>query len=372
MISDQGDVLRVLFLTRKHPPAVGGMEKLSAELVQAVARLAETRTIAWGGSQKWLVAFLPYCLARAAVEIIRWRPDVIHLGDPIMCTIGLPLSRAFGIPAVVTVHGLDVTWERRWYQRLVVPLVGRCSRAICISRHTLSQCEARGIAHHASVVAPGLAPDSLPSAGEAERETVAQMKSEACTNPLVLLTVGRLVARKGVAHFVQHTLPKIVDVRPDVLYWVVGDGPDREAVIRAIEDRSMTEHVRLFGRVSDKMLGAIYEASDLFVMPNVPIVGDMEGFGLVAVEANLARLPVVASALEGITDAVSHGQNGHLVPWEDAEAMASAILSLADRDELERSGERAREHALTRFAWPAVAQKYCDIFAEVADRDVPA
>lgn len=362
------DRLRVLFLTRKHPPAVGGMEKLSAELVQALTKIVDARVIAWGGSQRWLFVFLPYCFLRAIVEILRWRPDVVHLGDPIMCLVGRPLSALFGVPAVVTVHGLDVTYPRAWYQRFIVPLIGRCERVICISAHTREKCEERDVADRAVIIPPGVWEGSLPAAGDAARQRLTETRLSSGHDGQVLLTVGRLVERKGVARFVRTVLPRLVDARPHVTYWVVGEGPHRGAIEQAIEECHLGDHVRLFGRVSSEMLGAIYEQADVFVMPNVPVEGDMEGFGLVAVEANLAGMPVVAAELEGITDAVKDGENGHLVAWNQPHAMVELILGLLDSPNKAELDQRARQYALATFSWGVIARKYQRALAEAAGK----
>src|SRR5690625_7613993 len=80
----------------------------------------------------------------------------------------------------------------------------------------------------------------------------------------------------------------------------------------------------MLGRLSEVDLSRLYRGADLFVMPNIPVEGDMEGFGVVMLEAGLSGLPVVASSLEGILDVVEEGNNGHLIEsgngWEAAEA----------------------------------------------------
>ena len=129
----------------------------------------------------------------------------------------------------------------------------------------------------------------------------------------------------------------------------------------------MDDYVHLFGRVSAEMLAAVYKAADLFVMPNEPVAGDMEGFGLVVLEANLFGLTVVASDLEGIHDAIEPGKNGRLIHWDSIENFATNIVNLLKSpEELAAAGERACEYALTNFSWDIIARRYLSEFQAVA------
>jgi phosphatidylinositol alpha-1,6-mannosyltransferase len=107
--------------------------------------------------------------------------------------------------------------------------------------------------------------------------------------------------------------------------------------------------------------------ADAFVMPNVPVAGDMEGFGLVALEASAAGMPVIASRLEGITEAVHHGGNGILVDPLDAPAFAEAILDVLDRAHGARKAIGATFAAYTheQFSWDRTAARYAEAIADV-------
>lgn len=360
-----GSKMRVLLLTRKHPPAVGGMEKLSGELANAIDKIAETRVIAWGGSQKWLPLFLPYCLVRAVVEIVRWRPDVVHLGDGVMSVVGAPLRALTGTPTTVTVHGLDVTYSRWGYQKLVVPLLRHLDRIVCVSSETRSECDKRGLGASAVVIHNGICPEKMPSVTERGEAAVRAALADGHGDYKVITTVGRLVPRKGVAEFIRTVLPEVILQYPNVKYWVVGEGPDRRQIEAAVNSAGLTEHVTLWGRVSDGVLAAIYDRADLFVMPNISVKDDMEGFGLVALEANLRGTAVVASRLEGIRDAITHGENGILVEETAKEAWTREILDLLNDDRRRAElVERARQHTLKRFGWKQIADDYVNALFE--------
>jgi glycosyltransferase involved in cell wall biosynthesis len=114
--------------------------------------------------------------------------------------------------------------------------------------------------------------------------------------------------------------------------------------------------VHLLGRISDEEREQLLHGSDLFVQPNIEVPGDMEGFGLVTIEAALRGLPVVAADLEGIKDAVVDGETGWLLPTGDAAAWAATVTSeLADLPALTRRGEAFRSRARELYSDESMA-----------------
>ena len=94
-------------------------------------------------------------------------------------------------------------------------------------------------------------------------------------------------------------------------------------------------------------------------MPNIPVAGDMEGFGVVMLEAGLSGLPTIASRLEGITDVIREGENGHLLASGDAWGFSEAIMRYYhDGAGLSEARERASRYVADHFSWHAVADRY--------------
>ena len=353
----------VLYVTRKHPPSVGGMQKFSREFARAVSARTPMTTIAWGRTQKLLPLFLLRALVAGLRHALGGRVTLVHVGDPVLTPLGLILARAARCPLVVTAHGLDVTHDHTLYRRFVQRFLPRADHLVCISDATLEACLARGgDPKRCSVIPVGI---DRTSRRPANPKRAADLRASLGGGP-VLLTVGRLVRRKGVAHFIAKVLPRLGGRMP-AHYVVVGDGPDRAAIERAVDRAGMSHAVTLMGQVDDDTLSATYAAADVFIMPNIPVEGDMEGFGLVAVEAGLAELPVVASDLEGIRTAVTHGRNGVLVPHDDPEAWIEAVCRLLEDPDARRSaGRSAREHVLKTCAWDAVADRYVKLYRNLS------
>jgi phosphatidylinositol alpha-1,6-mannosyltransferase len=183
----------------------------------------------------------------------------------------------------------------------------------------------------------------------------------------LLLSVGRLSARKGLREFVSYALPRIVAARPDAMLAIAGDTPNDalraqgqtpESIRTAAAQAGVADHVTFLGRLAETELLAAYGAADVHVFPIREIRGDPEGFGMVAVEAAAHGLPTVAFATGGVIDAVSEGRSGHLVNPGDYSAMADAVpRTIEQREALRQSCiEFARQFAWPRFGAQLAAQ----------------
>ena len=358
--------LPVLFITRKHPPSVGGMQRLSYHLITEISRRTDARIIAWRGGKVALPVFFLYALVWA-IRICQRGVRLVHLGDPVLSPIGWLLQEVFCIPVVVTVHGLDITFPVFPYQQIVPRLVGQFRRVVCISKPTLDACLTRGVsASICSVIPPGVEvqPD-LPDREEA-RQKLSQLVGKNLEATKLLLTVGRLVPRKGVAAFVRRVLPTLTDRLESLYYLVVGTGSEEVAIREAIRERGLGARVYMLGHVKEADLAFVYRAADVFVAPNVPCAGDIEGFGLVVLEAAAMALPVVASDLEGLKEAIVPGQNGILLPYDQPDQWVEELTALLMKEELrKRLGERAHQYVATHQSWSAMADRYLSLFESI-------
>jgi len=113
--------------------------------------------------------------------------------------------------------------------------------------------------------------------------------------------------------------------------------------------------------MGDAELTQLYQSADVFVMPNIPIPGDMEGFGIVMLEAAMNGLPAVAARLEGIREVITPGKNGYFVESGDVDGYVSRLVSLdSNRASLNELSVSSTSHVSATFGWDAVAQKYVD------------
>ncbi len=350
----------ILFITRKYPPSIGGMQKLSYELTTRMGKIAPICITAWGGSQKFLPLFLPYAFFRATFLLLCKPIQVVHIGDPVLSPLGVMLRALFGVATAVTVHGLDVAFPNRFYRGLVSACLRQMDLIVCISEYTRQQCMKMGVpADLCRVIGVGVEVDGDASAHERSPGELNSLLGGNLAGKKLLLSVGRLVKRKGILDFITFVLPSLLERCPQMHYLIVGQGPERRAIQHRLHELRLEEKVSLLGQLDDATLSEIYLASDLFVMPNIPVEGDAEGFGIVALEASAAGLWVVASKVDGIPDAVSEGKNGFLLEPDDRDAYIQVISSLLRNDGLRaRLGERAREHVRTTHSWDDVVARY--------------
>jgi glycosyltransferase involved in cell wall biosynthesis len=136
--------------------------------------------------------------------------------------------------------------------------------------------------------------------------------------------------------------------------------------------RMSRDNPRVFylNNVSGEQRNMLLSASDLFIMPNRTVEGDMEGFGLVAIEAASRGLPVIATAIEGITDAVIDGQNGYCLAEQDTKGFLDTITGLMnDPHRLRELSNRAAEFTCSNFSQERVFGRYEQIFDSLLDAD---
>jgi phosphatidylinositol alpha-1,6-mannosyltransferase len=172
----------------------------------------------------------------------------------------------------------------------------------------------------------------------------------------LLVSIARLVPRKGL-DTVLRALPQVAAAIPDVRYVVAGDGPDRERLRALAAELDVAERVSFVGAVPASELPLWYSLGDVFVMPSRSEPPDVEGFGIVFLEAAAAERAVVAARAGGVPDAVAHGVSGLLVRPDDPGELSAALIELlndpARRAEL---GRRGRERVLSGFTWDHVAE----------------
>lgn len=359
---NQYDV-RVLFITRKFPPAIGGMEKVACELYRYLFKLTDVVLIKWGRSNMFLPIILPYFFLRSCWILLTKKIDVIYLQDGLLAPLGLILKIIFRKPVAITIHGLDITYKNRFYQFVVPKCVKKLDKIFCISKATKQECIGRGVLEEKIAVIPNGISDEFYIDNDRNflRKKLEEKLGIELKNTRVLLSVGRLVERKGFHWFIENVMPEFVERRDYIVYLIVGDGPSREAIKNSIKSSRMEKRVIMLGRVDDETLKLLYNSADMLIMPNIPVEGDMEGFGVVALEAASCGTPVVASELEGIRDAIIDGKTGFLVGVYNAEEFVKVINKVLEKSKVEEFRKRIRDSTLRNYNWKKVAKRYLEI-----------
>lgn len=372
--------LRVLYISHLHPPHnamlenMGGMQRVSMQLVDELSRHpdVELRPITLETSWKYAGINTTWFLFRLMGElpaVIRsWKPDVVLFSSMVTASLSILLKKMVDVPLVTINHGQDVTMPVAAYQALVPRIFDSLDGVISVSGATRQVCIDRGLDQGKGTVIPnGFVENNTGQVIEKKRarKDLEKLLDLNFSNLPILLTVGRLVRRKGHEWFIREVLPKI---NHSFHYIVIGDGPERPGIVEAVNQSESSTNIHVLGRQPDDVLKAAYAAADIFVMPNIPVPGDMEGFGIVLLEANLAGTATVASDLEGIRDVVCNGENGYRVPPKKPELFAEEIDNILTQDSYEL-GKRARSYVEAKFNWKSVVQQYVDYLNRIVGHE---
>jgi len=165
----------------------------------------------------------------------------------------------------------------------------------------------------------------------------------------VLATIGRLIKRKGVAWFVDRVIPEL---DATYLFIIAGHGPEFELIHHRVKARDLQNKVVMLGKVSEKVRRLIYNAADIFVMPNISVEQDVEGFGIAVIEAGSCGLPVVASKIQGLRDSVIENKTGYLIEEGDTKGFLDRIRSM------DLKKEDIRQCVNARFHWSEIYKQY--------------
>lgn len=281
----------------------------------------------------------------------RFRVIGVHSGQVFSAGFAAYSCTLFkGIPYYPYVHGADLmeSRDRLLWGWLLRCILGGAQKVIVNSRFTAEAVEKVGVeARSIQVVHPSIDLDRFANLENSEEIR----ERRGWTGRCVVLTIGRLVERKG-QDMIIRALPQVVAEIPDIHYVIGGAGPDRERLERLAVEQGVAEHVEFAGFVPESQLVEMYAAADVFAMVSreLPERGDVEGFGIVFLEANAAGIPVLAGRSGGIGDAVIHDQTGLLVNPEDVNQIAAELIRLfQDADLRSRLGSRGRERVWREF-----------------------
>jgi phosphatidylinositol alpha-1,6-mannosyltransferase len=373
--------MKVLLLSWNFPPTLGGIEYVVGNTFAGLRRAGHPVQVITGAADApaqdgvhrprrgGLLTYLGFAFFRGWALCRAERPDVIVCGTVVPAPAAWLLALRYRRPVIILVHGSDVVYENWLYRRASRFLFRRARRLTANSHHTRGLLEEAGLpCGRIEVVHPGVDVRAF----ETEPERGAEALLESLQGRNVLLSVGRLIRRKGLLEFVRDVLPGLVQRDPNLSLVLVGDDATaslahgermRARIERAAQEAGLGAHVILTGTLPDAEVVRLFYRADLFVLPCLKLPGDVEGFGIVFLEAALAGTASVATRVGGIPDAVIDGETGLLVEPGDPSAFGEAVFRLLEdvplRERLARTGaERAR----AEFSWDAITAQYIQVF----------
>ena len=375
-----GHARRVLFVTYNFPPKLGGLEQVVLEVWRALGERSEVVTLAqhapglpshdgdvYRAGGDGLARFFAFLLRTGSRLVREGRFDVVVAGSALVAMPVALLARAARAGSVAITYGLDSIYPSLIYQGIYRISMPRLDRVIAISHATRNEAVARGVApQRIEILHPGCHGGRFAR----PRDALQLRQRWGLEGARVILSAGRLVKRKGVDRFVRECLPSVVARVPEAKLLLAGGNPedalahseDMAGLVReAAQQVGIAKHIVFTGRLDDDEMVGAFQLADVFVLPAVPSPGDMEGFGIVLLEAAASGTPSVATRTGGIPDAVVDGETGTLVPSLDYGAMADALVAFLTDDHLrERVASKARERVMRDFLWEKVAPRYAD------------
>lgn len=383
-----GSPLRLVLLTRRFWPLVGGAEAVMANLASEFMHRGAGVTIL---TARW-ESHWPTELVHREVPVVRlpnppqrgwgtlrymravgrWlrahqeRFDLVYvsmLKHDAYAAIGA--LRSTGIPVVVRAEGSGTLGDCGWHAtaRFGNRIRVRCQAAaasVAPSEIIADEIRAAGFpADRVHFIPNGVAiPDPrAPQKRLAARAALVEVNEDLATHddaPLVVYT-GRLQAAKGLFELIR-AWPPVVARWPTARLWLIGEGPDREELFETVLDLQLRESVRLPGAFDE--VGEVLQAADLFVLPSYE-----EGMSMSLLEAMAAGVPVVATDIPGNRQLLTHEQHGLLVPPRDPRALTQAITRQLQQTVLSAAyAEAARRRVASDFSLQRTVERHDELF----------
>ncbi len=343
---------RWVLVTHDYPPLKGGVARYLSDLVAASkgamrvivpdelgdsGELVERRRFFGSGLISWwpIVRIMREVGTDSATRVLV--SHILPIG-----TAALLASFCGGPKYTILFHGLDLHLSQRsfWKRWLTKRIVHR-AMAVCVnSRFVAAESKRLFPWIEPIVLTPGYAPHALPTKQEA------RIKLGIGPDEIILLHAGRLVARKG--------LDRLLEVLPQLPSHVravsLGDGPDRERIERLAQP--LGSRMTVLGAVDDTLRDAWYAAADLFVFPVRAEGDDLEGYGIVCLEASAAGLPVIVGDQGGAPETVIDGETGFIIDADNRAELTKAIQKLVTDPVLRHQfGERGRARVQAEGDW---------------------
>jgi glycosyltransferase involved in cell wall biosynthesis len=316
----------------------------------------------------WAKMLAPFYLlnaARKTIEICKnYNVDIICPFWAIpQGLIGILVKRIFNRPLIVGTFPVEIALSQSKYQFMMpaLDLVFKMADVIIPnSNFTQKEIERMGVnPNKLKMVYPGVDPKKF----NPNLDGSLIRNKYNCTGDPILLTVCRLVERKGIRYLID-ALPSIRKEFPNVQLVIIGDGPETNILMSQAKKLGVMDSTVFCRTVQDDDLPYFYAIADVFILPAIiDSKGDTEGLGVVMLEAMASGVPVIASRVGGIPEALNYGKAGILIEQKNPKQIKETVISLLNDDGLRTSLiKKGREWVISTFSWDNLARQIIEIF----------
>jgi len=362
----------VLFVTNDFGPRAGGIETFIIGLIQ---RRPFGQTIVYTSSQPESEQYDADWMKNYGVRVIRDRSKIL-LPTPRVAfqlrriiksegittaafgaaaPLGLlsaSMKRAGVLRTVALTHGHEVWWAKVFPFNILLRRIGATVDVLTylgeFTRNAIASALTAKAKSAMVKIAPGIDVDHFsPSDASALRQSLGLADKK------VIVSVGRLVHRKGQDHLIE-SMPEILEVVPNAHLLLVGQGPYRDYLQQLVTKNALEDSVTFIGRIQYADLPQYICVGDIFAMPSRSrLMGlEVEGLGIVYLEASACGLPVLAGDSGGAPDAVLHNETGLVVDGTDNKQIATAAIELLTKEDSARKmGEVGRQWIIGKWRW---------------------
>ena len=365
-------VKKILCITNDFGPRAGGIETFVIGLIE---RLPKNSVIVYTSSQAGSEPFDQAWLQNYGVEVIRDPSRTLlpslRVGRAVRALAreraitrvffgaAAPLAllshglRRAGVERIVALtHGHEVWWAKVFPFNLAMRRIGSTADSLTylgeFTQKAISQALSKKAAEQMVKIAPGIDVEHF-----SPQDSLALRRELGIDNKKVIVSVGRLVHRKGQDHLIE-SMPEILKKVPDAHLLMVGQGPYLEHLAKLVAIHKVENHVSFIGRIQYAELPRFICAGDVFAMPSRSRLAglEVEGLGIVYLEASACGLPVVAGDSGGAPDAVVQGVTGLVVDGTNNAQIASSIISLLnDPQKSQAMGAAGRQWIIDNWRW---------------------
>jgi len=361
-----------LLVSELFPPAVGGSAVLFGEIYSRLsdipfALISDGIAMADYGvrNPRSLMRYL-----RLAVRLrLASRGMIVHCGRALPEGVAAWISRRVGGPRyAVWAHGEDIgtALTSRELTLLMRRVYADADVVLANSVNTRRMLLELGVAaERIEIVYPGV--DTQRFTPDVDATDL--RRSLAPNGETVLLSVGRLQTRKGHDVMIQAVERLTRTHHRSLRYVIVGDGAERSRLEALVDQCRVRDYVTFAGEVPAALLPHYFAACDIFVLPNRVDQGDVEGFGIVYLEAAASGKPAIGGRSGGVPEAIAEGVTGLLVSGTDVDELAATIARLMESESSRRAlGDAGRARAVREFSWEAAAARVASIHRRLMNR----